>query len=140
MSTELSARSELKQLLTESSARVDYGEPARVTKVCAEGLALPAPGIDLDLEQFAQTMILRGAASHATRQWTNLRILDVDVDVDVDAVDVDVALVVCVHRREKGADVTMRRVGDVADLWAPTPDGRRVASRRVTPFFDAPQA
>jgi hypothetical protein len=138
MSTELSARSELKQLLTESSARVDYGEPARVTKVCAEGLALPAPGIDLDLEQFAQTMILRGAASHATRQWTNLRILDVDVDVD--AVDVDVALVVCVHRREEGADVTTRMVGDVADRWAPTPDGRRVASGTVTPFFDAPQA
>jgi hypothetical protein len=52
----------------------------------------------------------------------------------------DFASVACVHRREKGADVTTRMAGEVADLWARTPDGRRVASRRVTLFVDEPQA
>jgi hypothetical protein len=137
MSIEWSVRSELEQLLSESFAWVDHGEADRVTKLRAEGSALHAAGIDLDLAQFAQTMILRSAATHATRhQWTNLRILDVDADGDA----VDVALVVCIRRREHGADVTTRMVGAGADRWGRTPDGWHLVSRTVTPFFDTPQA
>jgi hypothetical protein len=58
--------------------------------------------------------------------------------VDGDAVDV--AFVVCVHRRDNGADVTTRMVVDIADRWARTPDGWRQLSRTITPVFDAPAA
>jgi hypothetical protein len=132
MFIESSVRMELEQLLSESFAWVDHGEADRVPKLCAEGFALHAPGVDLDLEQFEQTMTVRVSAPYATRhQWSNLRVLDVDSDA------VDVAYVVCVHRRDEGADVTTRMVIDVADRWARTPDGWRLVSRAITPVFDA---
>jgi hypothetical protein len=126
---------ELEQLLSEWFAWVDHGEADRVPKLCAQGFAMHAPGVDLDLEQFEQAMNARVAAPYATRhQWSNLRVLDVDGDA------VDVAFVVCVHRRDKGADVTTRMVVDVADRWARTPDGWRQLSRTITPVFDTPAA
>jgi hypothetical protein len=135
MPIEPSVRSELAQLLSESFAWIDHGEADRVPKLCAEGFALHAPGIDLNLEQFEQTMTGRVTAPYETRhQWTNLRVLDVDGDA------VDIAFVVCVHRRDEGADVTTRTVGDFADRWARTPDGWRLASRTITPVLEAPPA
>ncbi|MDT5359393.1 MAG: SnoaL-like domain, partial [Mycobacterium sp.] len=107
----------------------------RVPKLCAEGFALHGPGIDLDLEQFEQMMTVRVAASYETRhQWSNLRVLDVDGDA------VDVAFVMCVHRRDEGAELTTRTIADFADRWARTPDGWRLASRTITPVLDAPSA
>jgi hypothetical protein len=124
---------ELEEVLSETFGWVDHGEADRVPKLCVEGFALHAPGVDVDLEQFEQSMTLRVAAPYTTRhQWSNLRVLDVDGDA------VDVAFVVCVHRRDKGADVTTRMVADVADRWVRTPDGWRQVSRTVTPVFDAP--
>jgi hypothetical protein len=123
---------ELEQLLSESFAWIDHGQADRVPKLCAQGFAMHGPGVDLDLQQFEQAMNARVTAPYATRhQWSNLRVLDVDGDA------VDVAFVVCVHRRDKGADVTTRMVADVADRWARTPDGWRQLSRTVTPVFDA---
>jgi hypothetical protein len=58
--------------------------------------------------------------------------------VDGDAVDV--AFVVCIHRRDEGAEVTTRRVVDVADRWARTPEGWRQICRTITPVFNAPAA
>lgn len=130
-------RTELEQLLSETYAWIDRGEADRVPKLCAEGFALHAPGVDLDLAQFEQAMTARVAASYQTRhQWSNLRVLDVDVAGDV----VDVAYVLCVHRRDEGAEVTTRRVADTADRWTRTPDGWRLASRTMTPVLDAPAA
>jgi hypothetical protein len=135
MSLEPSERKELEQLLSETFAWIDHGEADQVSKVCGEGFALHAPGIDLDLDQFDQMMTVRVGAPYATRhQWTNLRVLAVDGDA------VDIAFVVCVHRRDEGADVTTRTVGDFADRWARTPDGWCLASRTITPVLDAPPA
>jgi SnoaL-like domain len=135
MSNELSERKEIEQLLSETFAWVDHGEADRLPKLCGEGFALHAPGVDLDLEQFEQRMNVRVAARYETRhQWSNLRVLDVDGDA------VDVAFVVCVHRRDEGADVTTRAVADFADRWARTADGWRLASRTITPVLDAPSA
>jgi hypothetical protein len=135
MLTEPSVRMELEQLLSETFAWVDHGEADRVSKLCAEGFALHAPGIDLDGEQFAQTMTARVAATYATRhQWSNLRVLDVDGGA------VDLAYVVCIHRRDEGAEVTTRGVADFADRWARTPDGWCLASRTITPVLYASPA
>jgi hypothetical protein len=140
MTTALSVHSDLEQLLSESFAWIDHGEADRVPSLCAEGFVLHAPGFDLDLEQFAQTMTVRAAATHATRhQWSNLRILDGDGDGDGDGDAVDVAFVVCAHRREEGADVTTRVVADFTDRWAQTSEGWRLASRTITPVFDEQQ-
>jgi hypothetical protein len=80
----LSEREEIEQLLSETYAWVDHGEADRLSKLCGEGFALHAPGVDLDLEQFEQRMIVRVAVRCETRhQWSNLRV----VDVDGDAVD-----------------------------------------------------
>ena len=135
MSIEPSERTEIEQLLSETFAWADHGEADRVPKVCGEGFVLHAPGIDLDLEQFEQMMAVRVAARYETRhQWSNLRVVDADADA------VDVAFVVCVHRRDEGADVTTRAIVDFADRWARTADGWRLASRTVTPVLDTPQA
>jgi hypothetical protein len=135
MSLEPSERKEIEQLLSDTFAWVDHGEADRVPKLCAEGFALHGPGIDLDLEQFEQMMTVRVAASYETRhQWSNLRVLDVDGDA------VDIAFVMCVHRRDEGSDVTTRTIADFADRWAQTPDGWRLASRKITPVLDGPQA
>jgi hypothetical protein len=135
MLMEPSVRAELAQLLSESFAWVDHGEADRVPKLCAEGFALHAPGVDLDVEQFAQTMTVRVAARYTTRhQWSNLRVLDVDGGA------VDLAYVVCVHRRDEGAEVTTRGVADFADRWARTPDGWRLESRTITPVLDTSPA
>jgi SnoaL-like domain len=135
MSLEPSERKEIEQLLSEIFGWVDHGEADRVPKLCAEGFAMRAPGIDLSLEQFEQTMTVRVTAPYETRhQWSNLRVLDVDGDA------VDVAFVVCVHRRDEGAVVTTRTVNDFADRWARTPDGWRLASRTITPVLDGPPA
>src|SRR5260370_37085876 len=99
MSLEPSERKELEQLLSETFPGIDHGEADQVTKLCGEGFALHAPGIDLDLDQFDQMMTVRVGAPYTTRhQWTNLRVLAVDGDA------VDIAFVVCVHRRDEGAD------------------------------------
>jgi len=136
MSLEPFERKEIEQLLSETFAWVDHGEADRVPKLCAEGFALHAPGVDLDLAQFEHMMTVRVAARYETRhQWSNLRVVDGDGDGDA----VDVAFVVCVHRREEGADVTTRMVADFADRWARTPDGWRLVSRAITPVLDAPQ-
>jgi hypothetical protein len=128
-------RKEIEQLLSETFASVDHGEADQVPTLCAEGFVLHAPGRDLDLAQFAQAMTVRAAARYDTRhQWSNLRVLDVDGDA------ADVAYVVCIHRRDGGADVTTHSIGDFADRWARTPDGWRLASRAVIPVLDAPQA
>ncbi|MDT7582633.1 MAG: SnoaL-like domain [Pseudonocardiales bacterium] len=135
MSLELSERKEIEQLLSETFAWVDHGEADRVPKLCCEGFALHGPGVDFDLEQFEQIMTVRVAAPYETRhQWSNLRVLDVDGD------SVDIEFVVCVHRRDLGADVTTRMVTDFADRWARTSDGWRLASRTITPVLDAPTA
>lgn len=135
MPLELSERKELEQLLSETFAWIDHGEADRVPKLCGEGFSLHAPGVDLDLEQFGQMMTARVVAPYVTRhQWSNLRVLDVDGD------GVDIEFVVCIHRRDEGADVTTRAVGDFADRWARTPDGWRLASRTITPVLDAPPA
>ncbi len=135
MTIEPSVRIELEQLLSESFAWVDHGEADRVPKLCAEGFALHAPGTDLALEQFTQVMTLRASASHTSRHlWSNLQVLGVDGDA------VDIAFVVCVHRRDEGADVTTRMVVDFVDRWARTPDGWCLASRTMTPVFDATAA
>jgi hypothetical protein len=135
MSIEPSERTKIEQLLSETFAWVDHGEADRVSKMCGEGFSMHAPGIDLDLEQFKQMMTVRVAARYETRhQWSNLRVLDVDGDA------VDVAFVVCIHRRDEGADVTTLAVADFADRWARTADGWRLASRTITPVLDAPQA
>jgi hypothetical protein len=135
MLIEPSERTELEQLLSESFSWVDHGEADRVPKLCAEGFTLHAPGIDVGLEQFEQMMGVRVTAPYETRhQWSNLRVLDVDGDA------VDVAFVVCVHRRDEGADVTTRAVADFADRWARTPDGWRLAYRAITPVLDAAPA
>jgi hypothetical protein len=137
MSIELFERKEIEQLLSETFAWVDHGEADRLSKLCGEGFALHAPGVDLDLEQFEQRMNARVAARYETRhQWSNLRVLDVDVDGEA----VDVAFVVCVHRRDEGADVTTRAVSDFADRWERTADGWRLASRTITPVLHAPSA
>jgi 3-phenylpropionate/cinnamic acid dioxygenase small subunit len=135
MSLELSERKEIEQLLSETFAWIDHGEADRLPKVCAYWFALHAPGIDLDLAQFEQRMIVRVAASYVTRhQWSNLRVLDVDGDA------VEVAYVVCVHRRDEGSDVTTRSIADFADRWVRTSDGWRLASRTMTPALDKPSA
>jgi hypothetical protein len=135
MSLEPSERKEIEQLLSETFAWVDHGDADRVPKLCAEGFALHAPGINLDLEQFEQMMTARVAARYETRhQWSNLRVLDVDGD------SVNVAFVVCVHHLDLGADVTTRMFADFADRWARTSDGWRLASRTITPVLDAPTA
>jgi hypothetical protein len=137
MSIELFERKEIEQLLSETFALVDHGEADRLSKLCGEGFALHAPGVDLDLEQFEQRMNVRVAARYETRhQWSNLRVLDVDVDGEA----VDVAFVVCVHRRDEGADITTRAVSDFADRWVRTADGWRLASRTITPVLNAPSA
>jgi hypothetical protein len=128
-------RKEIEQLLSETFAWVDHGDADRVPKLCAEGFALHAPGIALDLQQFEQMMTVRVTARYETRhQWSNLRVLDIDGDA------VGVAFVVCVHRRDEGADVTTRVFADFADRWARTPDGWRLASRTITPVLDVPTA
>jgi SnoaL-like protein len=135
MSIALSEQKEIEQLLSETFAWVDHGEADRLSKLCGGGFVLHSPGGDLDLEQFEQRMNVRVAARYETRhQWSNLRVLDVDGDA------VDVAFVVCVHRRDEGADVPTRAVADFADRWARTADGWRLASRTITPVFDAPSA
>jgi SnoaL-like domain len=135
MLVEPSERKEIEQLLSETFAWVDHGEADRVPKLCAEGFALHGPAIDLDLEQFEEMMTVRVAAQYETRhQWSNLRVLDVDGDA------VDIAFVMCVHRRDEGADITTRTIVDFADRWARTPDGWRLASRTITPVLDGPQA
>jgi len=122
------------QLLSETFAWIDHGEADRVPKLCANGFALHAPGIDLSLEQFEQTMIDRVAARYETRhQWSNLRVLHYNGDA------VDVAFVVCVHRRDEGAEVTTRMIADFDDRWTKTPDGWRLASRTITPALNAPR-
>jgi hypothetical protein len=137
MSIEPSQRAEIEQLLSQSFAWADHGEADRVPKLCGEGFTLHAPGVDLDLEQFEQMMTVRVAARYETRhQWSNLRVVDVDVDGDA----VDVAFVVCVHRRDEGADVTTRAIVDFADRWARTADGWRLASRTMTPALGTPQS
>jgi 3-phenylpropionate/cinnamic acid dioxygenase small subunit len=137
MSLEPHSRKEIEQLLSETFAWIDHGEADRVPKLCAQGFVLHAPGIELSLEQFEQTMTVRAAARYQTRhQWSNLRVLDVDLDGDA----VEVECVVCVHRRDEGAEVTTRTVGDFTDRWAQTPDGWRLASRTITPVLDAPPA
>jgi hypothetical protein len=135
MLVEPSERKEIEQLLSETFAWVDHGEADRVPKLCAEGFALHGPGIDLDLEQFEKMMTVRVAAPYETRhQWSNLRVLDVDGEA------VDIAFVMCVHRRDEGAEVTTRTIADFADRWARTPDGWQLASRTITPVLDAPPA
>jgi hypothetical protein len=135
MRLEPSERKELEQLLSETFAWIDHGEADRIPKLCGEGFALHAPGIDLDLEQFDQMMTLRVAAPYATRhQWSNLRVTDVDGDA------VDIAFVVCAHRREDGAEVTTRTLADFADRWTRTPDGWQLTARNITPVLDGPQA
>jgi SnoaL-like domain len=135
MLVEPSERKEIEQLLSETFAWVDHGEADRVPKLCAEGFALHGPGIDLDLEQFEKMMSVRAAAPYETRhQWSNLRVLDVYGDA------VDIAFVMCVHRRDEGAEVTTRTIADFVDRWARTPDGWRLASRTITPVLDAPPA
>jgi hypothetical protein len=135
MLVELSQRKEIEQLLSETFAWVDHGEADRLPKLCAEGFALHGPGIDLDLEQFEKMMTVRVAALYETRhQWSNLRVLDGDGEA------VDIAFVMCVHRRDEGAEVTTRAIADFADRWARTPDGWRLASRTITPVLDAPPA
>jgi hypothetical protein len=135
MSTELSTRTELSQLLSESFWWVDHGEADRVPKLCGEGFALHAPGVDLDREQYEQMMTLRVAATYTTRhQWSNLRILAVDGEA------VDIGFIVCVHRRDAETDITTRGLADVADRWIRTPDGWRQLSRTMTPVLGAPQA
>jgi hypothetical protein len=135
MSLEPSERKELEQLLSETFAWIDHGEADRVPKLCGEGFEMHAAGSVLDLEQFEQVMTLRVSAPYETRhQWTNLRVLDVDGD------SVVIEFVVCIHRREKGADATTRAVGDITDRWVRTPDGWRLASRMVTPVLDATPA
>jgi hypothetical protein len=135
MLVELSQRKEIEQLLSETFAWVDHGEADRLPKLCAEGFALHGPGIDLDLEQFEKMMTVRVAAPYETRhQWSNLRVLDGDGE------GVDIAFVMCVHRRDEGAEVTTRAIADFADRWARTPDGWRLASRTITPVLDAPSA
>jgi hypothetical protein len=133
MLVELSQRKEIEQLLSETFAWVDHGEADRLPKLCAEGFALHGPGIDLDLEQFEKMMTVRVAAPYETRhQWSNLRVLDGDGE------GVDIAFVMCVHRRDEGAEVTTRAIADFADRWARTPDGWRLASRKITPVLDTP--
>jgi hypothetical protein len=89
MLIEPSQRLELEQLLSESFWWVDHSEADRVPKLCAEGSAPRAPGIDLDLEQFEQLMSVRVTVPYKTRhQWSNMRVLDVDGDA------VDIAFVV----------------------------------------------
>jgi hypothetical protein len=133
MLVELSQRKEIEQLLSETFAWVDHGEADRLPKLCAEGFALHGPGIDLDLEQFEKMMTVRVAAPYETRhQWSNLRVLDGDGE------GVDIAFVMCVHRRDEGAEVTTRAIADFADRWARMPDGWRLASRKITPVLDTP--
>jgi hypothetical protein len=123
------------QLLSETFAWIDHGEADRVLTLCANGFVLQTPGVDLSLEQFEQTMTNRVAARYETRhQWSNLRVLSDDGDA------VDVAFVMCVHRRDEGAQVTTRMIADFADRWAKTPDGWRLVSRAITPVLDAPSA
>ena len=132
MSLELSERKDIEQLLSETFGWIDHGQADQVPKVCAEGFALHGPGVDLDLERFEQLMTVRVAASYATRhQWSNLRVLDADADA------VDIAFVVCIHRRDEGADDTTRTIADFTDRWIRTPDGWRLASRTITPVLDA---
>jgi SnoaL-like domain len=134
MLLEPSEHMELEQLISDSCAWGDHGEAADwVLKLCTEGFTLRGPGVDLNREQFEQMMTVRVAAQYETRhQWSNLRVLDVDGDA------VDIAFVMCVHRRDQGADVTTRTIADFADRWARTPDGWRLASRTITPALDGP--
>jgi hypothetical protein len=127
---------EIEQLLGDSLARADRGEAADwVLRLCTEGFALRGPGVDLDREQFEHWITLRAGAPFETRhQCTNLRVVAVDGDA------VDIEWLECVHRRDDGSDITIRTVGDVADRWVRTPDGWRLASRTITPVFDAPPA
>jgi hypothetical protein len=133
---EPSGRMELEQLLSDSLAWADQGEAADwVPKLCTEDFALRGSGIELDRDQFEGWITLRAGAPFETRhQFTNLRIIAVDGDA------VDLEWLECVHRRDEGSDVTIRTVGDVADRWVRTPDGWRLASRMITPVFDAPPA
>jgi hypothetical protein len=131
MSLVLSERKELEQLLSETFAWIDHGQADQVSKLCSEGFVLHAPGTDIALAQFEQMMTHRVSASYETRhQWSNLRVLDVDSD------GVDVAYVVCIHRREEGAEVTTRSLGDFTDRWVRTPDGWHLAARTITPVLD----
>jgi hypothetical protein len=131
-----SERMEIDQLISDSCAWGDRGEPADwVTKLCTEDFELHGPGTDLNREQFKEWMTRRAAAPFETRhQYTNLRI------VKVDGAAVDLEWLECVHRRDEGSDVTIRTVGDIGDRWVRTPDGWRLASRTITPVFDPPPA
>jgi hypothetical protein len=136
MSLEPSDRMEIEQLINDSCAWGDHGEPAEwVPRLCTEDFALRGPGTEINRDQFEEWITRRAAAPFETRhQVTNLRILDVDGDA------VDLEWLECVHRRDEGSDVTIRTIGDVADRWVRTPDGWRLASRAITPVFDPPPA
>jgi hypothetical protein len=131
-----SDRLELDQLINDSCAWGDHGDSAEwVTELCTEDFELRGPATNLNREQFRDWIARRAEAPFETRhQVTNLRI------VRVDGHDVDLEWLECVHRRDEGSDVTIRTVGDVADRWRRTPDGWRLASRTITPVFDAPPA